>query len=82
MSASSTDEREGLVTQLAALLCQASRLAGLVNSDQFTDAHRERLRELVGHLDYRELTTNLGQMATGRRRRRTRGTGRTDHERR
>jgi tRNA U38,U39,U40 pseudouridine synthase TruA len=56
------DERNGLVTQLAALLCQASRLAWLVDSDTFTDQNRERLRELVGHHDYHALTTHLHQM--------------------
>jgi hypothetical protein len=56
------DEQSGVVTQLAALLCQASRLASQVNSDRFSDEQRRRLLDLVGSRDYLELAENINQM--------------------
>ena len=66
------DEQSGVVTQLAALLCQASRLASQVNSDRFSDDQRTRLLDLVGRSDYVELADNLDQMRSPSSRERAR----------
>jgi hypothetical protein len=69
------DEREGWITQLAALLCQAARLARWVNSDEFSEEQRDRLRDLVGRPDYLELTMNLCQMLSADAREQARTAG-------
>lgn len=52
------------VRELARLLRKAAPLATLVNSDEFSDEDRSRLRELVGLKPYFDLTTNLNQMCS------------------
>lgn len=56
------------VVQLARLLAKAVPLAELIDSDEFTDTDRARLRELVGVFSYFHLTTSLCQMCSQRAR--------------
>lgn len=69
------DERDGVVTQLAALLCQAARLASQVNSDGYSDEQRTLLLDLVGRRDYHELAENLCQLRHPLAREKTRRSG-------
>lgn len=56
------------VVRLARLLVKVAPLAELVNSDQFSETDRTRLRKLVGVGRFFDVAVILNQMTTRRRR--------------
>ncbi len=69
------DASDSVVQPLASLLEAASPLARELESDDYSDAERQRLRELVGFEDFFELTNLLHRLGGRRAREIYRGEG-------